>query len=147
MWKKLSKIKYTNLIMPVLRVYLFFGILLLVNRIKLENIYNLGILYISFLMIIIEIKHKYRYKIMCLSFLLIITGVFIYLIKVNWIHEYIQIIVQLLFIYIFSELIITTLNIQEVHKVLKVSFTNTIEKKIRYRKNKFNYPRGYKKKR
>ena len=56
----------------LVRGFVFFCVVIFINNLLLINIYNLAMLYVSFLIVIIEIKHKDRYKIMCQSFLVII---------------------------------------------------------------------------
>lgn len=124
----------------LVRGFVFFCVVIFINNLLLINIYNLAMLYVSFLIVIIEIKHKDRYKIMCQSFLVIILGVIIYLIRVPWMHEYIQGIIQIIFVYICTELSITTLNFQELHRIMKASFSkNDIKmEEIGYNKKRRN---------
>ena len=148
--KKKSKFDYVYLIVIFIKACIFVCGLYLINRIPLINIYSLAALYVSFLIIIIEIKHKYCYKIMAQSFLLIMLGVLVYLIRVEWIHKHIQGVVQLILMLVFTELVVTTLDIKELCRILKISFYKDYlekdkpeEKKIKYIRKSFNYPKGY----
>ena len=148
--EKKNKFDHIKLMVLLIKVCIFVYGMYLINRIPLINIYNLAILYVSFLIIIIEIKHKYRYKIMGQSFFLILLGVLVYLIRVKWIHDSIQGVVQLIFMFVFTELIVTTLDIKELRRILKFSFhkvepekNKPKEKEIKYIRKNFNYPKGH----
>ena len=45
-----------------------------------------------------------------------------YLIQAHWISTYIRAFVEMVFLLVFIELVITTLNFKEVYKILRVSF-------------------------
>ena len=74
-----------------------------------------------------------------------------YLFQVDWINTYVKAVVQLIFLIVFIELAITTLDLKEVSRILRICFgklendDNGIEKNIKHRKKSFNYPKGYKK--
>lgn len=119
---KLHKSLFKLIVNVLVRVVLLSIFLALSMDFSFTKVYNLAILYISFLVIIINIKHKYLLKIMNQSFILMVLGVLMYLIQVNWINTYIRAFVELLFLITFIELAITTLNFKEVWKILRVSF-------------------------
>ena len=52
---------------------------------------------------IINIKHKYLLKIMSQSFILMVLGVFMYLIQAHWISTYIRAFVEMVFLLVFIE--------------------------------------------
>ena len=119
--KLLTKI-FKLIVKGLARVFLLILFLMLLKDFSYAKVYNLAILYISFLVIIINIKHKYLLKIMSQSFVLMVLGVFMYLIQAHWISTYIRAFVEMVFLLVFIELVITTLNFKEVYKILRVSF-------------------------
>ena len=119
---KLHKSLFKLIVNVLVRVVLLSIFLALSMDFSFTKVYNLAILYISFLVIIINIKHKYLLKIMSQSFILMVLGVFMYLIQAHWISTYIRAFVEMVFLLVFIELVITTLNFKEVYKILRVSF-------------------------
>ena len=120
--KKLHRKIFKLIVNGLVRVILLVLFLMLLKDFSYTKVYNLAILYISFLVIIINIKHKYLLKIMNQSFILMVLGVFMYLIQAQWISTYIRAFVEITFLIVFIELVITTLNFKEVWKILRVSF-------------------------
>ncbi len=65
--------------------HIFFRVMLLVLIVSLlgnetgENLKELAIVYVSFLVIVVAVGHKYIKKIMCQSFFVVILGVFTYI--------------------------------------------------------------------
>ena len=120
--KKILMKIFKLIVKGLARVLLLVLFLILLKDFSYAKVYNLAILYISFLVIIINIKHKYLLKIMSQSFILMVLGVFMYLIQAHWISTYIRAFVEMAFLLVFIELVITTLNFKEVYKILRVSF-------------------------
>ena len=150
-YKNLHKNIFKIIIKVMVRFFLLVSFVILSEHLSFSKVYNLAILYISFLVIIINVKHKYRFQIMCQSFMLMVLGVLMYLFQVDWINTYVKAVVQLIFLIVFIELAITTLDLKEVSRILRICFgklendDNEIEKNIKHRKKSFNYPKGYKK--
>ena len=148
--EKKNEFDHMKLMVLLIKVCIFVYGMYLINRIPLVNIYNLAALYVSFLIVIIGIKHKYCFKIMGQSFFVILLGVLVYLIRVDWIHTSIQVVVQLILMLAFTELVFTTLDIKELRRIFKVSFCKNYpeinepkEKEKKYKRKKISYPKRY----
>lgn len=109
----------------ILRFILLLIIVNLLNKETNEGLYSLAVLYISFLLVISAIKHKYEQKIMCLSFFIVILGVMNYLLRDAII--FLKLIIQLPLGIFITELFITTLNWNEVYKIFQKSFENSFD--------------------
>ena len=110
--------------------HIFFRVMLLVLIVSLlgnetgENLKELAIVYVSFLVIVVAVGHKYIKKIMCQSFFVVILGVFTYIFRDA--YKIIQLIVETLFLIFVTELFITTLNFKEVVRLGKGAFKNSL---------------------
>ena len=106
------------------RILLLILIVSLLSKETGTNLKELAMVYISFLVIVISVKHKYTKKIMCQSFFVVILGVFTYIFRDA--YKIIQLIVELLFLVFVTELFITTLNFKEVVRLGKGAFKNSL---------------------
>ncbi len=110
--------------------HIFFRVMLLVLIVSLlgnetgENLKELAIVYVSFLVIVVAVGHKYIKKIMCQSFFVVILGVFTYIFRDA--YKIIQLIVETLFLIFVTELFITTLNFKEVISIGKGAFEGSV---------------------
>ena len=104
----------------ILRFVVMANIVFILNKENNEHVYKLAALYISFLVIILNINHKNKEKILAQSFFVIISGTFIYLFRDS--AFIIKVITELVFSIFLTELFITTLKLSEVLKLLKLSF-------------------------
>ena len=96
------------------------NIILILNKENHDHVYKLAVLYISFLVIILNINHKNREKILAQSFFVIILGTFVYLLRDS--VFFIKVIVEFSLSVFLTELFITTLKLSEIFKLLKISF-------------------------
>ncbi|MDR2878647.1 MAG: hypothetical protein LBV03_01870 [Fusobacteriales bacterium] len=106
------------------RILLLILIVSLLSKETGSNLKELAMVYISFLVIVISVKHKYTKKIMCQSFFVVILGVFTYIFRDA--YRIIQLIVELLFLVFVTELFITTLNFKEVVRLGKGAFKDSL---------------------
>jgi hypothetical protein len=118
--------KLSNIFFKVmLRFIIMINIIFILNKENNEHVYKLAALYISFLVIILNINHKNREKILAQSFFVVILGTFVYLLRDS--VFFIKVIIELSLSVFLTELFITTLKLSEVSKLLKVSFKDFTE--------------------
>ena len=104
----------------ILRFIIMVNIIFILNKEDNEHVYKLAVLYISFLVIILNINHKNREKILAQSFFVVILGTFVYLLRDS--VFFIKVIVEFSLSVFLTELFITTLKLSEVSKLFKISF-------------------------
>ena len=104
----------------ILRFIVMANIIFILNKENNEHVYKLAVLYISFLVIILNINHKNRGKILAQSFFVIILGTFVYLLRYS--AFFIKVIVEFSLSVFLTELFITTLKLSEILKLFKLSF-------------------------
>ena len=108
-----------------IRCFLLINIVYILDKENNGHVYKLAALYISFLVIILNINHKNRNKILTQSFFIVILGTFVYLLRDA--HFVIKLFVELSLSIFLTELLITTLNLQEIVKLLKYSFHGSFD--------------------
>ena len=96
------------------------NIIFILNKEDNEHVYKLAVLYISFLVIILNINHKNMEKILAQSFFVVILGTFVYLLRDS--AFFIKVIVEFSLSVFLTELFITTLKLSEVSKLFNISF-------------------------
>ena len=104
----------------ILRFIIMVNIIFILNKEDNEHVYKLAVLYISFLVIILNINHKNREKILAQSFFVVILGTFVYLLRDS--AFFIKVIVEFSLSVFLTELFVTTLRLSEVSKLFKLSF-------------------------
>ena len=113
--------KISNIFLKIiLKLVIMVNIIFILNKENNEHVYKLAVLYISFLVIILNIDHKNREKILAQSFFVVILGIFVYLLRDSFF--YIKVIVEFSLAVFLTELFIATLKLSEVFKLLKISF-------------------------
>ena len=104
----------------ILRFIIMANMIFILNKENNEHVYKLAVLYISFIVIILNINHKNREKILAQSFFVIILGTFVYLLRDS--AFFIKVIVEFSLSVFLTELFITTLKLSEILKLFKLSF-------------------------
>ena len=104
----------------ILRFIIMANMIFILNKENNEHVYKLAVLYISFIVIILNINHKNRVKILAQSFFVIILGTFVYLLRDS--AFFIKVIVEFSLSVFLTELFITTLKLSEILKLFKLSF-------------------------
>ena len=113
--------KLSNILFKIIiRFIIMINIIFILNKEDNEHVYKLAVLYISFLVIILNIDHKNREKILAQSFFVVILGTFIYLLRDS--AFFIKVIVEFSLSVFLTELFVTTLRLSEVSKLFKLSF-------------------------
>ena len=113
--------KLSNILFKIIiRFIVMVNIIFILNKEDNEHVYKLAVLYISFLVIILNINHKNREKILAQSFFVVILGTFVYLLRDS--AFFIKVIVEFSLSVFLTELFVTTLRLSEVSKLFKLSF-------------------------
>lgn len=113
--------KLSNILFKIIiRFIVMVNIIFILNKEDNEHVYKLAVLYISFLVIILNINHKNREKILAQSFFVVILGTFVYLLRDS--VFFIKVIVEFSLSVFLTELFVTTLKLSEVFKLFKLSF-------------------------
>ena len=113
--------KLSNILFKIIiRFIIMINIIFILNKEDNEHVYKLAVLYISFLVIILNINHKNREKILAQSFFVVILGTFVYLLRDS--AFFIKVIVEFSLSVFLTELFVTTLRLSEVSKLFKLSF-------------------------
>ena len=104
----------------ILRFIIMANMIFILNKENNEHVYKLAVLYISFIVIILNINHKNREKILAQSFFVVILGTFVYLLRDS--VFFVKVIIEFSLSVFLTELFITTLKLSEILKLFKLSF-------------------------